>query len=121
MAKVFLDTNTFIDFIESRDKLLGKALDGSDLSVSTLSIGIWTYVYKRLVPDKGLLEMFNTFNFVDYTASIAKKSVVGPTTDFEDNVQLHSAVEANCTYFITKDLKLLKLGYFGKVHISDSL
>lgn len=121
MAKVFLDANTYIDFMESRDLLLAKELDGADLLVSTLSIGIWMYIYKRFVPNSGLLEMFNTFNFVDYTSSIARKSVLGPTSDFEDNVQLHSASEANCDTFITKDLKLLKLGYFGKVHISGSL
>lgn len=121
MAKVFLDANVYIDFMESRDKLLAKALDGGDLFVSTISIGIWTYIYKRFVSNNSLLEMFNTFNFVDYTSSIAKRSVLGPTSDFEDNVQLHSASEANCDIFITKDLKLLKLGYFGKVHISDSL
>lgn len=121
MAKVFLDANIYIDFMENRDRLLVKELDGTDLFVSTLSIEIWMYVFKRIVPNSSLLEIFNIFNFVDYSSSIARKSVLGPTPDFEDNVQLHSASEANCDTFITKDLKLLKLGYFGKVHISNSL
>ena len=121
MAKVFLDANIFIDITEGRDKALAKVLEGNEVCVSTLSIGIWTYVYKRNVPDDKFAELFDTYNFVDCTVAIAKGSSFGPTEDFEDNVQLNSALDAGCGVFITKDKSLLKLGYFGKVRICESL
>ena len=121
MAKVFLDANIFIDLLEGRGKILEKKLDKSILFVSTLSIEIWSYVYKHSIPDEKCLEFFNTFNFVDYTSSIAKKSFSGPTADFEDNIQLHSASESGCDVFITNDKKLLQIGYFGKVRICNFL
>lgn len=45
----------------------------------------------------------------------------GPTVDFEDNVQLHSAAEAECEIFLTEDKKLLKLGFFGKTHVVSQI
>jgi len=43
--------------------------------------------------------------------------MTGPTDDFEDNVQLHSAVMGDCDYFLTMDKKLIKMKYFGKMRI----
>ncbi len=121
MAKVFLDTNAFIDVIEDRDgKLIGSLAD-NDLHVSVLSISTWAYVYKHDVPNAKFEYLFGTFIFVDATCEVAKKSFFGPTNDFEDNVQLHCASESNCTVFITMDQRLLKLGYFGKVRICSTL
>lgn len=121
MEKIFLDTNTFIDLVESRDLNLRKVLSSNEIYASVASIGIWTYVYKKNVPNKKLLDLFDTFNFVENTNEIAKKAMLGPTKDYEDNVQLHSSVESLCEIFLTKDKDLLKLGYFGKVAIKDSL
>lgn len=121
MAKVFLDANVFIDLVESRDTSFAKILEGNDLFVSPLSLEIWMYIYKRSIPYNKSEELFNTYNFIDYTLGIAQKSFTGPTPDFEDNVQLHSASDAECSVFLTKDTELLKLGYFGKVRISDNL
>ncbi len=121
MAKVFLDANIFIDLMEDRDPSLANRLDGSELLVSVLSIEIWAYIYKVPMPNSNLTDLSDTFNFIDYLSSTAKKSFLGPTSDFEDNVQLHSASDSGCTVFLTKDSKLLKLGYFGKVRICDTL
>jgi len=117
MAKVFLDTNAFIDISEDRDSSLLTSLDGHSLFVSVISLGIWTYLYKICVPDKKFDELPNNFNIVAVDVSTAQKSFLGPTSDFEDNIQLHSAVESGCDVFITKDAGLLKMGYFGKVKI----
>lgn len=121
MAKIFLDTNTFIDVVEGRDKTLFDTLSKNTLFVSVASISIWVYVYKHKILSKKNLDLFSTFNFVDHTAGISKKSFKGPTDDFEDNVQLHSAVKTNCILFLTKDKGLLKLGYFGNTKISDTI
>jgi len=121
MARVFLDTNIFIDAIEDRDGFLIGKLDQLSLYVSVLSISTWTYVYKHNVPNSKFESLFETYNFIDTTCEIAQKAAFGPTSDFEDNVQLHSASEADCDIFLTKDIELLKLGYFGKVRICESL
>lgn len=121
MAKVFLDTNAFIDVIEDRDGRLIGALAGHEFYVSVLSISTWAYIYKHGVPNAKFEHLFDTFSFADATCEIVKKSFLGPTNDFEDNIQLHSAAESNCTIFVTKDKMLLKLGYFGKVRICSAL
>src|SRR3989344_3983620 len=101
MARIFLDTNTFIDINERRDPELLELLVNCSLYISVISIGIWAYIYKRTVPSPSFAKLADTFNLVDVTEDIATKSFLGPTNDFEDNVQLHSASEANCTVFIT--------------------
>lgn len=47
------------------------------------------------------------------------KALEGPTVDFEDNTQLHSAAEAECDYFLTNDEKLLKMKFFGKTRLTN--
>lgn len=121
MARIFLDTNAFIDLNEGRDRKLIDFLANHNLYVSVVSLGIWIYIYKHAVPDDKFEHLFETFNFVETSSVIARRSFLGPTSDFEDNMQLHSASEAGCDTFITKDAKLIKLGYFGKVRICDVL
>ena len=53
------------------------------------------------------------------TEYILDKALQGPTKDLEDNIQLHSAAEADCDFFITRDRQLLALGYFGKTKITN--
>lgn len=120
MAKVFLDTNVFIDVIhrkpESMDKFKGHAL-----SISPLSIHIYCYSFKKKVPVTKLQSQIRLFEIVDLNTKIVDISTEGPTSDMEDNIQLHSAVEADCDIFLTSDKKLLKMGYFGKVKISPDI
>lgn len=121
MEKVFLDTNTFIDINERRDPKLEDSLINCGLYVSVISIGIWAYIYKQNVPGANFNSLFNVFNVVDATSAEAVRSSQGPTNDFEDNMQLHAAVDSECSVFLTKDSNLLKLGNFGKVRISDTV
>lgn len=60
-------------------------------------------------------------NVIPFSEDVLKKSLNGPTSDFEDNVQLHSAAEAECDYFLTNDEKLLKMKFFGKTEIRNSV
>lgn len=57
---------------------------------------------------------------IPFDSAIAEKALVGPTSDFEDNVQLHSAAEAECDIFLTEDKKLSDMKFFGKVRIDSS-
>ncbi|NCP47260.1 hypothetical protein AUJ42_00505 [Candidatus Collierbacteria bacterium CG1_02_44_10] len=120
MARVFLDTNIFIDVIHRKPEILA-SLEGHSISISPLSVHIYCYSFKKKVPVTRLQSQIRLFEIVDLNTKIVDKSTEGPTNDVEDNIQLHSAVEANCDIFLTGDKKLLKLGYFGKVKIIDHL
>lgn len=43
------------------------------------------------------------------------------SNDLEDNIQLNSAIKADCNFFLTFDKKLLKMKFFGKMKIVSSL
>ena len=57
------------------------------------------------------------FQLVDFSEKILERALNNPTPDLEDNIQLHSAVEAECDIFLTGDQRLLNLKFFGKVQI----
>jgi len=122
MAKVFLDANYFIDLVEERKQEVSlNKFREHQLFISSLSIHILSYIYKYKIPDKGLNIALKKFNIIDFDKQVVDKSLLGPASDFEDNVQLHSAAEAECDLFLTEDKKLLDLKFFGKTKIINSL
>ena len=122
MAKIFLDTNYFIDAVERKpEKAILETLLGYTSFISPLSIAVYCYLYKIKVPNKQLSVQLQEFQTVDISQDINEKSLLGPTQDFEDNLQLHSAIEANCDFFLTSDKKLLKMKFFGKTKIVSSV
>lgn len=121
MAKVFLDANVFIDLVEKRKSLDRKKLLTQALYLSPLSIHILTYLYKYHLPDERLADIDKFFKLIPLTSKLTAKAIKGPTPDFEDNVQLNSATEADCDIFLTSDLKLLKMKFFGKTEIKSKL
>lgn len=122
MAKIFLDTNIFIDLIEGRgNKNIAQVLDGQKVYVSPLSTHIMFYVGKKRAPDSKANATISQFEIVTLTKEIHNNSLDGPTSDLEDNIQLHSAGEVDCDYFLTNDEKLLKMKFFGKTKIVNNL
>lgn len=121
MAKVYLDTNYFIDLIEQRKKILLDQFQSHALFISSLSVHIYVYVYKLKIPNKNLEKFLSFFNLIPLDEKIIINSLKGPTKDFEDNLQLHSAAEGECHYFLTNDTRLLDFGFFGKVKIRNVL
>lgn len=119
MAKIFLDTNIYIDLIKKRTDLDLKDLQGNDIFISPLSIHILTYIFKYKIPDNELEVNREILNLVSFNNIIAENALIGPTNDFEDNVQLHSAASAECDIFLTEDKKLLSMKFFGKVRITS--
>ena len=118
MARVFLDTNCLIDAIERRpEKEILTSLKGHISFISPLSVAIYCYLYKIKVPNKHLSLQLEEFQIVDFSADVLNRAIAGPTVDLEDNIQLHSASEAECDLFLTSDAKLLNLKFFGKVRI----
>ena len=120
MARVFLDTNLYID-ITKRAKEQLEPLREHLLFISPLSAHILFYTYKLKVPDQDSNEMQEQLGVVPLTKSIIDKALLGPTTDLEDNIQLHSAAEAECDLFLTNDEKLLDMTFFGKMRLTPSL
>ena len=120
MARVFLDTNIYIDII-IRNKAKLEPLRDHLLYISPISTPILYYLYKLNVPDKEINQIQKLFGIVPLTKFILDKGLEGPTSDLEDNIQLHSAAEAECDYFLTNDEKLLDMKFFGKTKIASSL
>lgn len=122
MAKVYLDANTLIDLTEKRgNKNLALIFDQGEVYISPLSAHILFYSYKRKVPDTQATETLSHFHIVGLSKDILDHALEGPTPDLEDNIQLHSAAEAECDYFLTRDKNLLAMKFFGKARISTSL
>lgn len=120
MAKIFLDTNVYIDIIKKRTDLELKDLQGHELFISPLSIHILAYTFKYKIPSHELDVNRELFNIVPFDTKIVENALIGPTNDFEDNVQLHSAAEADCNVFLTNDKKIKELKFFGTVKIDSN-
>ena len=121
MAKVFLDANYFIGLANRAPEVDVEILDKHKGFIAPLSYHILFYINKINVPDTKMNSFIKDFNLIDLNQDILDKALHGPTKDLEDNIQLHSAAEAECDFFLTSDEKLLKLGYFGKVTILPQL
>lgn len=120
MGKVFLDTNVYIDATKRNKQSLEYFRDKL-LFISALSTHIAFYSLKLKVPDRDIDAVQQQFGIVSLSEDILTKALVGPTTDLEDNIQLHSAAEAECDYFLTSDKKLLAMKFFGKTKIVATL
>lgn len=120
MARVFLDTNWYID-IAKRDKEKLIIVEENLLFISPLSTHILFYSQKLSVPDEDIIELQKQLGIVPLTEFILEKALVGPTQDYEDNIQLHSATEADCDIFLTNDKQLLGMKFFGKTQILPEL
>lgn len=122
MAKVFLDTNTFIDSVHRHPQTeVLSQLENHIPFISPLSIHIYCYTYRVKIPNQLVSRQLEMFSSVDLTDAIISNACKGPTNDLEDNIQLHSAAEAACDFFLTSDKRLLTLGFFGKTRITNRL
>lgn len=121
MAKIFLDTNYFIDSVHrTPEKEILQSLENNIIYISPLSVHIYCYIFKIKIPNHTVVVQKEKFQMVDFSEDMLDRALQGPTTDFEDNIQLHSAAEAECDILLTADKKLLGMKFFGKVKIQDS-
>jgi predicted nucleic acid-binding protein len=121
MANIFLDTNAFIDLVKNRRNLGNLDYSKDRFYISVLTIHIFTYAMKIKIPNKSLDQALKMYQIIPIEVSTALKALSGPTSDFEDNIQLHSAVDSECDYFLTNDQALIKLSYFGKTKITSTI
>lgn len=122
MARVFLDTNYFIDSVHRKpeEKILD-SLENNVVYISPLSVHIYCYAFKIRIPNKKVIEQKEKFQIVEFSEDILNLALQGPTDDFEDNVQLHSAVASDCDVFLTGDRALLNMKFFGKTKIIQEI
>ena len=120
MANIFIDSNFLFDVTE-RDVTKRKMLDNNTVFVSALSYHILFYTYKYKVPQSQVSEYKSQFYIVDLSDKVLTDAMTGPSSDLEDNIQLHSAADIEADYFLTTDKRLLKLKYFGKMKIIEAL
>ncbi|OGM77183.1 hypothetical protein A2188_01430 [Candidatus Woesebacteria bacterium RIFOXYA1_FULL_43_9] len=122
MAKVFLDSNYIIETVGLRQSAhRSQKLGYHILYLSPLSIHILCYVFKVKIPSSTLEKLLTQIHPVPLTGRVLEAALKGPTDDLEDNLQLCSATEADCEYFLTNDQALLKMGVFGKTKIVNGL
>lgn len=117
MARVYVDVNVLINLVEKQPTVSANELAEQTLLLSPLSIHNLLYVSKQRIPSETLSSILEQFLLVNFDNTIVYRAKEGPTTDFEDNVQLHSCEAAQCDIFLTQDRELLKLKFFGKARI----
>lgn len=120
MARVYLDTNAYID-AAYRNPHVNNQLLALEVYYSPLSTHILFYTFKLPIPQPTIDILESKFKVVDLTTNILRNALRGPTKDLEDNIQLHSSADAECDYFLTSDKKLLAMKFFGKTKIVDTL
>jgi len=133
MKKIFLDTNILIDLIVERQPHLTTLqetlpyLNPSQIYLSTLSIHIIYYVLKIKKDsklDKRVQTVCSKINLVPLTPSITLQAINTYLTDFEDTLQYYSALDQDCDYILTrniKDFNKLKKQISSDTQIVDTL
>lgn len=117
MARIFLDANILIDFLERKREEIQEQLKLHMLFISPLSVHILLYIMNKRTPYSKLSEIQKNFSIIEFNEAILYSSLSGPTKDLEDNIQLHSAAEAEADLFLTSDKELMGMKFFGKTQI----
>lgn len=121
MANVFLDANVCLRLLEGQLTKESEVFDKHQLFISGLTIHIACYVHKLKIPNQKIKDFFRFFTVVPLSSATFQKSLDVPTHDYEDNLQLNSALDARADYFVTLDKELLLLKKIEKVHILTPL
>ena len=116
MKNVFLDTNVIIDVIQKRQgyenasHILQMYLDGRVvLMTSTLSMVNISYILRKVYKGDNLYRLLGTlgdfFQIIPVSSDAYQQALLSKAGDFEDAVQLYSALEANCDCIVTRNVK----------------
>ena len=113
MKRIFLDTNILIDYIDNRagadnaEQIFACGFSGEALLfASALSFANIAYIIKRLTQEEkydALSQMANVVEIVDLRKQEVIAAIAQPVKDFEDMLQYHAAMAANCSHIITRN------------------
>ena len=111
--KVFIDTNILLEviFVRNNYKICRKLIldNYKNLYISALSVHICNYfIEKYNLNLQEYQEFFNSFEIISLDTKIINSAYKNYNKDFEDSVQIASAISIKCDKFITLDQKLFK-------------
>lgn len=113
--RIFLDTNVILDYLLEREpfyydalKLWAACEEGTvEGYVSALTVNNVHYIAHRLKSEttamiavRGILSVFNV---VPLDKELMKLAADFHDRDYEDDIQLQSAIRAGCTHLFTRD------------------
>ena len=113
--RIFLDTNVILDFFLEREpfyydalKLWAACEEGAvDGYVSALTINNVHYIAQTIknpttamIAVRGILDVFNV---VPLDKELLRRAADLHDRDYEDDIQLQSAVKAGCSHLFTRD------------------
>lgn len=113
--RIFLDTNVILDFFLEREpfyydalKLWAACEEGAvEGFVSALTVNNVHYIAQRIKSDttamiavRGILDVFDV---VPLDKELMRLAADFHDRDFEDDIQLQSAVKAGCSHLFTRD------------------
>ena len=115
MKRIFVDTNILLDVVLHRDQFIadsariwndcetGKALG----LISAISLNNIHYIARKLISSRDALEgirhILNIYTVVPLDAPILRMAVDYPHKDFEDAIQIFSALQAKADCIVTRD------------------
>jgi len=115
--RLFLDTNVMLDLLGEREPFYDFAAKIATLAdkgkvkliVSTLSYSTIFYLLSKYESSKTVIEKLRKFKIIsdtsDLTGKIIEKGLSYGFSDFEDALQYHCAIKADCTILITRNGK----------------
>jgi len=118
--RLFLDTNVMLDLLGEREPFydsiarIATLADKGEvkLTVSTLSYSIVFYLLSKFEDSKIVKEKLHKFKIIsetsDLTDKIIEKGLSSSFADFEDALQYHCALKADCNILITRNVKDFK-------------
>ena len=118
--RLFLDTNVMLDLLGEREPFydsiarIATLADKGEvkLTVSTLSYSIVFYLLSKFEDSKIVKEKLRKFKIIsetsDLTDKIIEKGLSSSFSDFEDTLQYHCALKADCNILITRNVKDFK-------------
>ena len=120
MKKIFLDTNILLDVIlKRRFYLQNSILVWSDCErkiidgyVSAISLNNIHYILRKYVSSPRTLEylkcILNIFKIVPLDSTILYQAIDSPERDFEDTIQILSALQIKADCILTRDIEHFK-------------
>jgi len=118
--RLFLDTNVMFDLLGEREPFydsIAKVATLADkgeviLTVSTLSYSTLFYLLSKFEKSEVVKEKLRKFKIIsrtsDLTDIIIEKGLSSNFSDFEDALQYHCALKADCNILITRNGKDFK-------------
>ena len=117
MIRVLLDTNIIIDFLNDRQPFSLHAADifrqgrkkSIELFTSSHSFATPHYIMKKLLPEKELRSALTKLNQHIQILPVTEKEIQHALSsnhqDFEDSIQIFTALNGNIDYIVTRNIK----------------